>query len=233
MRKFLAALIVLIAGVAGVNGADVAVIASRADRAYDAGEWASAFALYSSLFESRPDSVRPYCRAVIASEMRADTAMTVHVIERALATGMPLDSLLAGIEADAFAMGRADLYGSMLDIAADSLAYIRRPLDSARLRFYTFRADGPMMEKYAKVMLAGRPDDVAALRTLARGQLLEGDIDGACATYRRILELDPDNFDALVALGTILQSSDTAASEALLRRAAQIKESPYLERRLE
>ena len=66
-----------------------------------------------------------------------------------------------------------------------------RALDNQLLQYYDFRNDGPMIEQYARRMLAPLPDSVEYLTLLARGLLLQGKIDQAAAVWQQILTLDP------------------------------------------
>lgn len=213
-------------------GAHTAVLGARAERAYDAREWASAFALYSLVSEAEPDSIVPYTRSVVAAAMRADTTLIPQVLERALDAKIPLDDILGSLEREAVALGRADIYISAVEGAARSMPYIRRPLYAAMLRYHLFRSDGPNTIKYALAMLAGRSDDIEALTALARGYLLTDKTPEAADTYRRILALDPDNFDALVALATLLADTDPSAARSYLRHACDINPTPYLQQLL-
>lgn len=60
--------------------------------------------------------------------------------------------------------------------------------------------------------------------------MLQGLDAEAADTWRKILAIDPDNYDTLLYLGNYcrMQGNDIEA-EALLRRAAAIRRTPYLE----
>lgn len=208
---------------------NTSVLASRASRAFDNHEWASAFAIYSLLSEESPKAVEPYSRAIVAAWQQPDTTLIAGCVDRALSNGVPLDTLLSRVESEAFALGDASIYSGILLTTANALPFLRRPVDKALLTFYSNRANGPNMVKYAHLMLAGRPDDIAAMHALARGELLSGDTEAACAAYNDILRLDARDYDALVALATLTMPADPEAARALIRRALAIKTSPYLE----
>ena len=65
---------------------------------------------------------------------------------------------------------------------------------------------------------------------LAQGRLLNGDYEGAMATYRDVLALYPDNYTALLYLGNYCRDNGKAA-DALhyLRRAQALKPTPYVD----
>ena len=227
MRRLL--LIIALFMAATAAAADNAVLASRASRAFDNREWASAFAIYTLITPDTPDAIGPYSRSIVAAWMLPDTAQIGPCVESALSHGIVLDSLLRQIEAEAFALGDAEIYKGILHTTAEALPFLRRPIDKALLSFYTTRADGPNMVKYARIMLAGRPDDIAAMQALAKGYLLAGDTSAAKTAYSDLLVASPRDYDALVALATITMPADPEAARALIRRALAIKPSPYLE----
>lgn len=229
MRPLILSLCITIALSCYATTSNTAVLESRATRAFDNREWASALAIYTLLSEQEPTAAEPYSRAIVAAWMQADTSIIAQRVELALSRGVPLDSLLKNIEKDAFALGDADIYCNVLKVSADSLPFLRRPIDKALLSYYNGRADGANMVIYARLMLAGRPDDISAMHALANGYLLCGDNSSAITAYEGILRLDPRDYDALVALATITMYDDPEAARALIRRALAIKPSPYLE----
>lgn len=206
------------------------VTAGRAARSFEWKEWNSAAAMYELMLRERPDSLSSYTRAVAANQMLGNDEQAIDLVERAMAHGIGLSELLEQVRLTDFALGEGDRYGALLHRLTEAMPWMRRALDNELLRYYCFRDDGPNIVRYAKVMLAGLPESTEYLSLLARGYMLQGLDAEAADTWRKILAIDPDNYDTLLYLGNYcrMQGNDTEA-EALLRRAAAIRRTPYLE----
>lgn len=206
------------------------VTAERAARSFEWKEWNSAAAMYELMLRERPDSLSSYTRAVAANQMLGNDEQAIDLVERAMAHGIGLSELLEQVRLTDFALGEGDRYGALLHRLTEAMPWMRRALDNELLRYYCFRDDGPNIVRYAKVMLAGLPESTEYLSLLARGYMLQGLDAEAADTWRKILAIDPDNYDTLLYLGNYcrMQGNDTEA-EALLRRAAAIRRTPYLE----
>lgn len=206
------------------------VTAGRAARSFEWKEWNSAAAMYELMLRERPDSLSSYTRAVAANQMLGNDEQAIDLVERAMAHGIGLSELLEQVRLTDFALGDGDRYGALLHRLTEAMPWMRRALDNELLRYYCFRDDGPNIVRYAKVMLAGLPESTEYLSLLARGYMLQGLDAEAADTWRKILAIDPDNYDTLLYLGNYcrMQGNDIEA-EALLRRAAAIRRTPYLE----
>lgn len=206
------------------------VTAGRAARSFEWKEWNSAAAMYELMLRERPDSLSSYTRAVAANQMLGNDEQAIDLVERAMAHGIGLSELLEQVRLTDFALGEGDRYGALLHRLTEAMPWMRRALDNELLRYYCFRDDGPNIVRYAKVMLAGLPESTEYLSLLARGYMLQGLDAEAADTWRKILAIDPDNYDTLLYLGNYcrMQGNGTEA-EALLRRAAAIRRTPYLE----
>lgn len=206
------------------------VTAGRADRSFEWKEWNSAAAMYELMLRERPDSLSSYTRAVAANQMLGNDEQAIDLVERAMAHGIGLSELLEQVRLTDFALGEGDRYGALLHRLTEAMPWMRRALDNELLRYYCFRDDGPNIVRYAKVMLAGLPESSEYLSLLARGYMLQGLDAEADDIWRKILAIDPDNYDTLLYLGNYcrMQGND-AEAEALLRRAAAIRSTPYLE----
>lgn len=207
-----------------------ATLQNRAARAFDAGEWASAQALYMLEADRTPTQALPYGRIVVAALMAGDTSCTISQIERAMAHGVPLDSVLAVVETESRTLGRGDMYVGELHRIENSLPYLRRPVQARLLDYYIFRNDPDNIIRYSKLLLRGLPDSPRYLNTLAAGYALAGDTAEAIAAWQKALAADPDNVEALVSLGNALLATDRAAALEYLRRANTLRPSDYLRR---
>ena len=142
--------------------------------------------------------------------------------------GVGLDDVLEGVRTTTLALGRNELYCHFLLQTRRQLPYMSRAIDARLLDYYVFRCDAPRMVQYANIMLRGVPDSVEYLGILARGYLDQGMTERAVETYRRILELAPDNYDALLQIGLIMRETDPAAARPYLSRANALRPTPYV-----
>lgn len=214
--------------------ARTAQTAERAERSFAFAEWPSAQALYELLIDRRPDRPDYYARAIVAAELAGDTVAGPDLVEQAMSHGLPFAPLLADIRATSYSVGAGDGYGGFLLRLQSQLPWLARPLDNELLAYYTSRSDGPMMVRYARTMLDGLPDSVDYLALLARGYLLQDDLPAAADTWQRILALDPDNVDALIALGNCARLQGRADdARRYLAAAYRLRPTPYLARLLQ
>lgn len=208
--------------------------AERAARAYNGREWSSAAVLYEIMLDMRPDSLDTYARAIVANRQVPDTAAAVDLMERAMGHGLGLADVLTEVRAQSFAIGRGDSYGDYLMQLREAMPWMRRALDNELLEYYTFRNDGPMMVRYARIMLAGLPESAEYRALLARGYLLSGDEQQAVDTWKAMLQTDPDDYTALLNLGNYYAiAGDNTEAAAWLRRAQQVRPTPYVEATLQ
>ncbi len=234
-RRFVALSVAVVLGasaaLAAADDAWVAQTAVRADRSFAFAEWSSAHALYELLLDRQPGRSDFYARAVVAAELAGDTIAGSDLVERAMSHGIPFAPLLADIRSTSYSVGAGDGYGDFLLRLQEQLPWLARPIDDELLRYYTSRSDGPMMVRYARVMLAGLPDSIEYLGLLARGYVLQDDMLAAADTWTRILAIAPDNYDALVCLGNYARLEGRKA-EALryLEEANRLRPTPYLTR---
>lgn len=233
MRIFTAIVLFLVAaiGVSGQeSGADAAATEARAARAYDAGEWAGAHALYMLLTERDPDNPRAYARAIVTAARAGQPDAAPALLERALARSIALDDVLGPVEADSRRLGAAAAYEDFLLRVREVLPWLSRAVDARLLAYYSSCSDPEAMERCARRMLVGLPDSADYLNVLARALLMQGRNGEAVATWQQVLAADADNLEALLSLGSYeLDFGDAARGRELLTRAYAIKPTPYLE----
>lgn len=219
MRRILLIFTLLTALMAAAEPPQFERRAIRADREFAYGEWSRAATLYSLLIADRPDSLQLYSRAIVAYDLSGDTITSISLLEDAMAHGIGLTSLLENVRGEFFQAADSDAFGPYLQRMQRQFTWMQRAIDSQLLRHYTFRRDGPMMVHYAQVMLAPIPDSVDYLAILAQGYLLCGDFSAAANTWQHILQVDPDNVDALLYLAYYLQPTDPDRAALLESRA--------------
>lgn len=229
--KIIAAVLLTFAAL-GLRGAETpdSALAAKADRAFVNGEWSGASALYMLLSDKNPTAALPYARMIIAQEMRSDTAESTATMERALAHAVPVDSILEPARLAAFSIKRPELYEKLLLRLQGMLPYLHRVLDIRLLRYYTMRRDPAGMSAYSRRMLAGNPGDTYALQTMAEAAVMKGDMAEAIADWKKILEIEPENYNALAALATALAKTDPAKARDYARRALAIRPNNTLEK---
>lgn len=230
MRTLLFVILTLVSLVCRSSGTDA--LSQRASRAFAAGEWASAQALYMRVSDDTPVEALPYGRIIFAGLMRGDTTVTAPAVERALANHVPLDSVLSVLENEALAHADGNLYVAELHRIGRQMPYLRRPVDARLLKYYTFRSDAPMMIRYAQALLRGLPYSPHYLNILAKAYLIDGDIDAAIATWKRTVAVDSGNLEALVGLGNALYEQEPSAALEYLEKAQEIHPTPYLTSRI-
>lgn len=216
----------------GHDAANVAVqTAARADRAYQAREWVGANALYMLLLEREPDNPRTYSRVIITADLGGQPDVAPSILERALARSITLDDVLKPLCDDAMALGEAGRYEQFLLRCRSALPWLSRALDARLLDYYTDRRDAEAMVTYSRKLLVGLPDNTDYLNVLASGLLMQGRTVDAVAVWEHILEIDGDNLDALLNLGSYEKDfGDASRGRELLKKACQLKPTPYLER---
>lgn len=219
---------------ATVTAADYAATMSKAERFFAHREWASASAMYQLLIDERPDETANYARAIVAEGMLGRQDAGMQYFNSALARHIPLERLLGEVRTVSFGCGATDLYERFLLAVQHSHSWMTRVIDGYLLDYYSFRCDGPRIVTYSTRMLAGLPDDPRYLHMLARGYLLDGDFDRAMDVYRHIVDTDPDNADALLALALYYgrDPARTAEVKDWLQRAYALRPTPYVARLL-
>ncbi|MDE6269800.1 MAG: hypothetical protein K2M12_02960 [Muribaculaceae bacterium] len=232
LTKYVTAL-VLAGCAAGVRAADFELTCRRSERAFDYGEWAQAAALSQIAIDMRPDSAALYARGIVAYDMMADTTAGVALLENAMAHGVALDDVVGAVRNEAFAIGHADIYDSFLQRTRARMPWMARAIDARRLDHYMLRGDGERVVLLAGSMLEGLPGNVHYMSLLARGYDMQGLTARADETRRRILEAEPDNVEALRALGcSLLHQGHRAEARRLLEHAQRLAPTPYIEKLL-
>lgn len=209
------------------------VLAERAARYFDQKEWNQAAAVYGLMLDERPEVAETYGRAIVANGMRADDPAQLHLMQRALDHHVPFDSVFSRVREYSFSLGKTNLYADFLLSLKEQYPWMKRTIDSYLLRYYTFRRNGTEMLRLSQTMLDGAPDNIDFMMLRARGYVYEGEFGRAMATYRRVLELQPDNYEALLALGNYhMECGQPAQALPLLERAYLLRPTPYVARLL-
>lgn len=207
----------------------------KADRAFGYGEWASAAAMFDLMLEQKPDVPDTYGRAIVANGMRGATSEQMRLLSQALDNHVPFDSVFSNVEMWSSYLGRPRVYEKFLVDTREAYPWMRRAINATLLKYYTFRDNGPEMVEYSLAMLEGAPDNTVFLRSLARGYMLTARIPQGLATYKRILAVEPDNYDVLLALGNwyAMNPDGVENGRVYLERAYSLHPTPYVAKLLE
>lgn len=231
MKRLLISLLsMLVLAPASLWGAtDAKVTAAKAARFFENREWASASAMYTLLIAENECPASVFAHAIVSADMLNDTGEEMRLLEEALHRSMPFDSVMSRVNEISLQSGCLDAYERFMFNAQESFPWLGRAIDRYLLQYYTFRHNGPMMVKYSELLLKGLPDDTGHLRTLAQGYLFANDTEAAIKVYREILTLDPDNYDALLAVGNYAHlHNDATTARSCLERAYAIHPTPYI-----
>ena len=216
---------------AAVSGYEATAV--KAARFFDMREWASAEALYGLMLDQRPDCDSTYVDAIVASSMLGHTDMASHLLAGAMKAGVSFTRLMDGVRAISFEVGEPDIYEDFLIRSQRDCPWLERAIDAELLRYFVFRQNGRMTIVYAEKMLAGLPDSIEYLSALGEGYVTTGSFSDAVAVWKRILDIDADNYQALLRLGNYYDITGNR-DEALdyLGRADRLRPTPFVTERL-
>ena len=230
------AVVSIASGTARANAGDAtgyATTAAKAERFFANAEWPSACAMYILMLEERPECPTTYSAAVVANTMAGDTVQALALVPRAMSHGIAVDSLLSGVRSRSFSIGRGDIYEHFLLDIKSHYPWLARVADNCLMQYYAFRQNGPMLIRYARLMLDGMPENRRFKRMLARGLMLDGRTTEAVATWTDIIGAHPDDYDTLLDLGNYYDATgDANRAVHYLTRAEDIRPTPYVARRI-
>lgn len=237
MKRLLTIILASAALIASASVTDYETLALKAERFYNQKEWQSAIAMYQLMLDSKPDNPAVYGKAIVASASARDTMQIGQFTRMALQNKIPFDSIFTYVRDESFALGKTDLYEKYLLGTASIHPWTKRAVDGYMTEYYLFRRDGKKMIEYATLMLKGLPDDIRFISILAQGYLLTGDSAKAVECWKRITELDGNNFEAYSYLGNYYydcwKSNNTDINlrnmaVKYLSEAYAIKQTPYI-----
>ena len=218
---------------------------AKAERFVQLQEWNSAHAMYLLMIDKRPDEVKSYARAIVTGGLLGDNKTQTALQEDTQKRGMSLDSIFSEVRKFSFEIGESNQYEKFLMLVKGAQPWMSRHINMRLLKYYDFRNDAGNMVLTGNELLAVTPDDIYCLSAVARGYMLLGDYEKGVMTYERILALEPDNYDSLVALGNYFdvmwkmsegtRSQMTATKmKAIeyLQKAYTLRPTPFIESKL-
>lgn len=173
----------------------------KAQRAFQQQEWASASAMYGILLDMQPSNSDVYGHAITTAAMRHDTLSQLQLMNQAIAHHVPFDSTFAAVKQVSLALANDTIYENFMLLVQRNNDWLNRAINPYLLDYYVFRNNAPAIIHYSRLMLEGLPNSVKYLTTLADALMFDGQTTEAIETYNRIVQLNPDNYHALIALG--------------------------------
>lgn len=205
-------------------------LAEKSKRFFDNREWLNAQAMYTLMLDIKPRQAPVYARSMICHYLTGDTMLAVAGVQRAMDHGVALDSLLSEVRDISLSVGASRLYEDILQQSALTYPWLKRSIDGYLLSYYDFRDNGPMLVRYAGIMLAATPQNLRYSRMLARGYMLDNKPDKAVAVWLGILARYPDDYDTLLDLGNYyMLYGHRCDALPLLKRAQKLRPTPYLQ----
>ena len=121
--------------------------------------------------------------------------------------------------------GRAIVANGMRDATSEQMRLLSQALDN-HVPFDSVFAN----VEYSRAMLEGAPDNTAFLESLARGYMLTDRIPEGLATYKRILTVEPDNYNVLLTVGNwyAMHPDGVEDGRIYLERAYALHPTPYV-----
>lgn len=233
MKSIMAILALCLCAMAAEAQVAYETAATRAERAFANREWATAAAYYNHMLREKPELAATYGPAIVANEMMGDTIAPMHLLDQAMHYGVPLDSVLSGVRRMSFQIDRSNLYERFMLSAARTHTWLQRPLESALLRYYQFRADGPMIVAYSQKMLAGSPGNVKFMMSLADGYMLCSEPQKAEQAWLDVLKEQPGNYDATLALANYYDlNADKESALKMFEAAYALRPTPFVAKRI-
>ena len=123
------------------------------------------------------------------------------MFERTQQHGVSLDSLFNGVRKVSFTMGTAKAYEEFLLLVKDRQPWLSRNVCIYLLDYYMYRNDSQNVKEITQELLEHTPDNVEYLKCFANACMQLGDFENMEIYFKRVLEIDNHDEDALVALG--------------------------------
>lgn len=235
MKRVKLIIAVLLCAASIVYATDYSKIESRATRFFNQQEWASASAMYDLMIDRQPSVCENYGYAIVSAGMRNDTLAQISLMERSMNGHVPFDSLFQSVKKVSFSIGQSSLYENFLLRVKSHYQWLARGIDNYLLEYYVFRNNAPQIIKYSNSMLDGASDNIKFLTYLANGLMQEEQATDAVEVYKKILSINPNDYNALLQLANyfhLTATTDTSRKSALnyFEQAQKIKSTPYIEK---
>ncbi len=239
--RFLVCLVCLMASAMSLNAElSLSRIHEKANRFYRHEEWANAVAMFRAILQREPTDVATYGRSVVVYGVIGDQEAQISLLEDTQKYALPLDSLFDAVRTSAYEIGRPEQLVSFMDLVKVKQPWLKRNINIRLARYYDSRNNAEKMIEMSDTLLAVNPDDPSMLKIKARGYLLLDRYDDAMPLYRRIVDLNPSDYDSLLTLGVYyyeemdrrslsLQSASAQSARKYLARANALRSTERVE----
>jgi cellulose synthase operon protein C len=181
----------------------VELLLARAAHARGGPSWRDAFPFYDRVLDLDPERI-PAIRGRVELYNEAGMQRTaLATLERAVDRAPYAVNLLNMYASQLRALGRASEAAVVEDRYA-ALRFDDRSYLNSMIELAVARRDQPAAERWTQRLLEADPDSQWALGVAARTQRALGQPERAIATYRRALELAPEDVGTLRALSDLL-----------------------------
>ena len=197
----IAVLVLASVGAMGQNNSNYAKLESKAKSFVQIEEWNSANAMFILMVEQRENDAKPYAGAIVTAGVLNNENVQLDMLERTQKRGIAMDSIFNAVHDFAFSIGQSGEYEKFLKLVKSRNQWISRHINIRLLKYYDFRNDAPNMVAVGNELLATTPNDIEDLSVVARGYMIMADYENAVNTYKRILELNSNDYNSLIALG--------------------------------
>lgn len=201
--RYIAVVVCLLSAVAQAKAAEVSLstIRQKADRFYRYEEWANALAMFRAILERDPSDIQTYGRSVTVYGVIQNPEEQIELLENTQKYALPLDSLFNQVKISAFEIGRPDILENFMILVKKEQPWLKRNINIRLARYYDSRNNAEKMIEMSDTLLAVNPNDPSMLRIKARGNMLLDRYADAVTLYKRVIELSPDDVDAMLCIG--------------------------------
>lgn len=200
-RRLAVVAALLLSALPATGGIPLSAAREKADRFYRHEEWANALAMFRLILEEDPADMRTYGRSVAVYGAIGNAEEQILLLERTQSLGLPLDGLFDEVRKSAYEIDRPHILERFMLLVKERQPWLKRNINLRLARYYDSRNNAPKMIAMSDSLLSQNPNDPSMLRVKARGRMLQDDYEGAVAVYKRILELQPDDTDAMLNIG--------------------------------
>ncbi len=175
-------------------------IEGKAQRFFQHQEWGSALAMYDLMLSDKP-IVNTFNHAIVVAGILDKKDQQMELMLKTENMGIPLDSVFNGVRDISISLVKPELYVDFLNLVKSEQPWLARNINTHLLNYYTFRGDYAGTIEVANILLATTPNNIEYLSDVANAYMMMGNFEYFRLTTDRIIQIDPQNRDALLAMG--------------------------------
>lgn len=197
----------------GIN--DYATLEKKAQRFYANQEWNSTSAMYELMLAQRPKELDVYVHAIVVAGIRKMPNDEIEFMNRTELYGLPLDSVFSGVRRISLSLAKPEVYIDFLELVKTKQPWLTRNINMQLLDFYLFRSDADGIINMASTLLNGSPTDINFLAAMGKAYALKGDFVASIDWYKKVLVIEPENYNAILILGNYYYNTASQQLKAL------------------